>query len=114
MSDRLDAAIQQFCSLCFDPILGGNTDKTLRHVMDEHRDSEEFQEFVDDIRVTTHCQKCGERFMSEVEAFSDVFGAQPYCPECREKNRALRDLMTEHYTIRELIDRGHIHGECHA
>lgn len=80
----------------------------IQHVIQEHFQSADFERFVDELRVINHCRKCGTRFESDVRAYpSNVFGARPYCPDCRESTPALRGLMVDKMTPRELIDRGY-------
>lgn len=78
----------------------------------EHFDAEEFHQFVSEIVVRQYCRKCGKWYWSDVRALNKwVFGARPYCVECRRENRPLKDLMVDRMEARELTSRGLLRPE---
>lgn len=108
---QAETTSEPFCSLCYDPI-DDDPLAALEHVIREHADAPEFQEFVDEVVVGQYCARCGAWFRSGVEySPSRVFLAPPYCSDCRESNRALKNLLTERILPRELIARAWIPDE---
>lgn len=102
-----EAERSPWCSICYDPLGTDDPARTLEHVLHQHPDHPDVTDFIESIEVGQHCAKCGQWFYSDVQwSPSGVFTARPYCQECRESSRALKRLMTERLTIREVLARG--------
>lgn len=97
---------EKYCAVCCEP-QQPTAWHALVHMQTEHLENEAFQAFLQEVVVGNHCSKCGKWYWSDVHALNEhVFAARPYCADCREENRALKDLLVDHMTARELLSRG--------